>query len=123
MIEENPPLPMVFKIVANSVVQAVMDVLFRSQEAQHGMAWAAGERNLVFYADDERIAGWDHEWVQDALMTTVAMFRRMGLEDNLYKNKAMICTPGLIWGKWGRRHTSNRIQVRDQPTESGIRHG
>ena len=25
----------------------------------------------------------------------------MGLETNLEKNKAMVCTPGFIWGKWG----------------------
>ena len=65
------------------------------------MGWAAGERNLVFYADDGRILGQDHEWVQDALSITVAMFCRMGLETNLENTKAMVCTPGFVWGKWG----------------------
>ena len=50
------------------------------------MVWSAGEINIVFYADDERIAGQDHEWVQDALTATVSMFRRMGLETNPEKN-------------------------------------
>ena len=44
------------------------------------MIWAAGERNLVFYADYGRIAGQDHGWVQDKLAVTVAMLRRMGLD-------------------------------------------
>ena len=51
--------------------------------AQHGMG--GGGEKLVFYADDRRIAGWDHEWVQDALTVTVAMLGRMGLETNLEK--------------------------------------
>ena len=36
-------------------------MVFIPQEAQHGMEWAAGERNIVLYADDGRIAGRDHE--------------------------------------------------------------
>ena len=38
------------------------------------MGWAAGERNLVFYADDGGISEQDHDWVQDAQTVTVAMF-------------------------------------------------
>ena len=64
------------------------------------MGWAAEERNLVFYADDRRVAVRDHGWVQDALMVTVAMFHRMGLLNNLKKTKAMICSFGFIWGDW-----------------------
>ena len=60
------------------------------------MGWAAGEIILFFYADDGRILGRDHEWVQDALTGTVAMFLRMRLEMNLRKTKAMVCTPGFI---------------------------
>ena len=64
------------------------------------MGWVAGERNLFFYADDVRIAGRYHEWVQDALTVTVAMFRQIGLETNLKKNKVMVCIPRFIWGMW-----------------------
>ena len=64
------------------------------------MVWAAGERNLVLYADDRRVVGRDHIWAQDALMVAVVMFRRVGLETNLEKTKALVCTPGYIWGKW-----------------------
>ena len=92
---------MIFNIVVYVVVYVVMEEVCIPQEAQHRMGWAAGERNIVFYMDYGRIAGWDHEWVQDTLMVTVAMFRQMGLEKNLKKTKAMVCTPGFIWGKWG----------------------
>ena len=47
------------------------------------MVCAAGERNLVFYADDRRISGRDYNWVQDSLIVTVVMFRRVSLETNL----------------------------------------
>ena len=66
------------------------------------MGWAAGERNLVFYEDDRRIAGRDLIWVQDALAVIVEAFRRVGLETNLEKTKEMVCTPGYIWGKWSK---------------------
>ena len=82
------------------MVRAVLEEVCSLQEAQHGTGWVAGEINIVFYVDDGRIAGHDYEWLQDALDVTVAMFWRMGLETNLEKNKAMVCTTGFIWGKW-----------------------
>ena len=33
---------------------------------------------------------------------TVAMFRRVCLETNLEKTKALVCTSGYIWGKWSK---------------------
>ena len=74
----DPVSPMIFNIVVDAVVWVVLDVVCGYQEAQHGLGWAAGERNLTFYAKDGRIAGQDHEWFQDALSVTVAMFCRMG---------------------------------------------
>ena len=47
------------------------------------MGWEAGERNLVFYADDGRISVREHGWVQDAMTVTVAMFHGMVLDANL----------------------------------------
>ena len=38
--------------------------------------------------------------VQDSLSMTEPMFFRIGLETNLKKTKARVCTSGLIWGKW-----------------------
>ena len=46
------------------------------------------------------------------------MFRRMGLEDNLEKTKAMVCTPRFIWGKleetaYKRRDTGEGATFRE----------
>ena len=65
---------MILNIVVDAVVQAVLEEVCSLQESQHGMGWEVGESNIVFYADDRRISGRDHEWVQDALIVTVAMF-------------------------------------------------
>ena len=64
---------MIFNIVMDAVVRAELEVVCRTQEAQDGMGWAAGGRNLVFYADDGSIMGRNHIWAQDALTMTVAM--------------------------------------------------
>ena len=58
------------------------------------MERTAGKRNLLFYADGGRISGREQIWVQDNLTISVVMFRRMGLEKNLEKTKALVCTPG-----------------------------
>ena len=70
----EPASPMIFNIVIDAVARATLEVVCSPQEALHGMGWAAGERNLIFYADDKRIGGRDHIWVQDALTVSVAMF-------------------------------------------------
>ena len=66
---------MIFSIVANAVVRAVLEVVCGPKEAQNGMVWATGECDLVFYVDKERILGRDHIWVHKALTETVVMFR------------------------------------------------
>ena len=83
---------MIFKIVVDAVVQAVIDVIFIPQEAQHGMRWVDGKKNPVLYADDGRIIGWDPEWVQDVLTVTVTMFRRMGLDADFENTKKIVCS-------------------------------
>ena len=70
------------------------------------MVWAAGEINLVFYANYGRVVGWDHEWVQDALMVTVVMFHRVVIYTNPDKTKYMVCTPSL-YGESGVRRLTN----------------
>ena len=65
------------------------------------MGWASGERNIVSYANDVRIAGRYHEWVQDAVTVTVPVFRRIGLDTNLKNTKAVLCITRSIWGDWG----------------------
>ena len=52
---------MMFNIVVGVMVWAVLDVVYGPKEAQHGLGWAAGERNDVFYANEGRIAGQDNE--------------------------------------------------------------
>ena len=68
-------------------------------EDRHGMGWAEGERDIIFYTDYGRISGRDTEWAKEALMATVAIFRRLGLATNIKKPKDMVYTPGFIWGK------------------------
>ena len=43
---------MIFNIVVDAVVRAVLAEVCGPQEAQHGMVWAEVERNLVFCMDD-----------------------------------------------------------------------
>ena len=93
-MQRDPHSPIIFNIVVDAVVWAVLYVVCGPHEAKHGLGWEAGERNVIFYADDDRIAGQDHEWVQDALSVTVAMFRRMGLDTNIEKSKTMVYRPG-----------------------------
>ena len=99
---------MIFNIMVGAVVIALLEIVCGPQEDWHGMGWAAGEQNLVFYADEGRIAGRYHIWVQDDLMVTVAMLQRVGLETNLEKAKVMVCTPGYIWGKWSEAAYKHR---------------
>ena len=92
---------MIFNIVVDVMVREVLDVVCVPQEAQHGLVWETVESNLIFYAEDSMILGWDNELVQDAILVTVEIFCRMGLEKNINKTKAVVCTPGFIWGEWG----------------------
>ena len=68
---------MIFNIVVDVVMRVVLGVVYGPNEMQQRMGWAAGERNLVFYADDGRIAVRDHIWVQDTLKVTGTMFRQV----------------------------------------------
>ena len=34
------------------------------------------------------------------MKVVVVMFRRLGLDTNLEKTKALVCIPRYIWGKW-----------------------
>ena len=88
----KPAYSMIFNIVVDLGVRAFLEVVCGPQEARHSMGWAAGECNLVFYADDG--------WVKNALTVTVAMFRRVVIETNLENTKALVCTPCCICGKW-----------------------
>ena len=103
MTQDNPISPMIFNIVLDEFVKMLLEVVCSPQEAQHSMGSVAGERNLVFYADDRTIVWREHEWVLNALVVTVDILFRMGLESNLKKTMAMVCTPRFIWVKSGLR--------------------
>ena len=47
---------MIFNIMVDVVVRAVLMLVCGPQEAQHRMVWAEGDQNLVFYVDDGQIA-------------------------------------------------------------------
>ena len=84
---------MIFNIVVDAVVRAVLVEVCGPQEAQHGMVWDTGEPNLVFCAYDGWKAGRDHIWLQDALTAMVEIFKRVGLDANLEKIKPLVCSP------------------------------
>ena len=65
---------MILNIVVDVVLRVTLELACVPQEARHGMEWATGERNLILYADDGRIYGRDHIWVQDTLTVSVTMF-------------------------------------------------
>ena len=55
------------------------------------MGWEAGVRNLVFYADNGRRAGQGSRVVARRPEHNGRNFRRIGLDTNLDKTKAMVC--------------------------------
>ncbi len=48
----------------------------------------------VFYVDDAYLASRDPAFLQRAIDLIVKLFARIGLETNVGKSQAMICTPG-----------------------------
>ena len=44
----NHESQIIFNIVVDEVVRVVLDVVCGLQEAQHGLGWASGARNLIF---------------------------------------------------------------------------
>ena len=48
LTQGDPVSPIIFNIVVDAVVRAVLDVVCGLQEAQHSLGWAAGDRNLIF---------------------------------------------------------------------------
>ena len=62
--------------------------------AQDGLGGRRAEPGVL--PEGKQIAERYHIRVQDALTVTMAMFGRLGLETNLEKTKALVCTPGYI---------------------------
>ena len=78
---------MLFNIVVDAVVRVVLVEVYMLQEYHHRLSWAAGERNLVFYADHGWIVGMDPDWVQNMLAARVEIFGRVGLDTKLEKKR------------------------------------
>ena len=55
----DPLYPNIFKIVDDTVVRAMVLEVWGPQEAHHGLGWAVGDQDIVFYANNGRIAGRD----------------------------------------------------------------
>ena len=94
--------PTTFNIVVNAVVHTELQEVCGSQEALPRMGWAAGDQDIMFYADYGRFIGRNPIWVQGTLPTLVRMFGWVGLCTKLGKTKSMTCTPRLIWGQLGK---------------------
>ena len=88
----------IFNIKVYKVVISVLLGVYIPQEANHGLGWAAVQHNIVLYTDDGRIAVHNPICVHMTLTAVVSMFEMVGLQTNLGKTKAMVCTPSLIWG-------------------------
>ena len=80
--QSDPVSQIIFNIVVGAVAREVLDLVCVPQESKYVLGWVSGESNLVFYTNDGRVAGRDHEWVHDALTVTVYIFCRVGIETN-----------------------------------------
>ena len=52
MTQGDPLSTTIFNIVVEAVVKLVLLEVYGPQEVQHGLVWAAGEHNIVIYADN-----------------------------------------------------------------------
>ena len=99
MIQGDPVYPTVFNIVVDELVRVVLMEVYRTQEAQYGLGWAAREHNKLLFVYNGLIAGHNPIWIQTTLTADVRTFDRVGLQKNLGKTEATVCIPGFIWGK------------------------
>ena len=60
------------------------------EEAHHVFGWAAGEHNIVLYADSVCIAIRNPIWLHMIPKAMVSMFDRVGLLINICKTRAMV---------------------------------
>ena len=71
----------------------------------------SGRARNFLYADDGQIARRNLIWVQTTLTEMVRMFERVGLQKNLGKTKAIVCTPGLVLVQQGAAAYKRRAAV------------
>ena len=91
MVTQGDPVSSkIFNIVVDAVVREVILDVCGPQEKHHRFGWSAGEHCIVFYADDERIAGRNPIWLQMNTTYMVRMFVRVVLRTNLGKTKVLV---------------------------------
>ena len=83
------------------MVRLVLLEVYGDHKAHHGLGWAEGKHNIVFYAYYSRKEGRNPIWVQMTLTLVVSVFDMMGLLKNIGDTKSMVCTPGFIWEQHG----------------------
>ncbi len=87
-----------FNVMVDTVVREWFQILREESELEGG-----GLDNMmdalfaIFYVDDAYIAARDPVFLQWAIDGLASTFERVGLETNITKTKAMICSPGKIW--------------------------
>ena len=114
-----PVSRMIFNIVLDAVVRAVLLEVCGPQEAHHGFGWATGKHNIVLYVEEMLIVMRNPIWVQTTLTATLIIFERVVIQKNLGNTKAMVFTPGFLWGQQGgaaykRRATGEGANFREQ---------
>jgi hypothetical protein len=95
--QEGPLSPKLFNILVDAVVREWIHQL------RDGGIVDPEELDLlmvaffaIFYVDDAYLAARDADFLQVALNSLVSLFERVGLETNVKKMQAMICTPSRI---------------------------
>ena len=101
MTQGDPVSLTIFNIVVGAVVRAFLMEVCGLQEANHGFGWSVVNNNILFYVNDGQIAGRNPIWVQSTVSATLRIFKRLGLQTNLGKAKAMVCTLGFIRDQQG----------------------
>ena len=99
----EPVSPTIFNRVVDAIVWSMLLEGCGSQEALHGLVWAAGGQDIMFYSDGGRIVGGNPVWVQRTLTTIVRVSEQVGMYTNLGKTKDMTCTHRFIWGGVGKK--------------------
>ena len=104
----DPVSTIILNIVVYAVVRAVLEEVFRPQEAQNGLGCTVGERNQVFYADDGQVAREGTRLGSGRIGGDGRHVSQGWAGDKLGKTKAMVYTLGLIWGHTGEEAYKRR---------------
>ena len=57
MNQGEPVYPTILNIVVDAVARSILIEVCGPQEAHHGLVWAVGEQDIIFYANDGHIMG------------------------------------------------------------------